>query len=69
MMLSLNDVWGSMRVMASDHRNKVTNILRGHKVPKKVRDKIWDLMHQQVVEMSKKITQDLNRWEGNDDQA
>lgn len=59
-MPSLNDVWSYMHVLASDHRNKVSNILRGHRVPKKVRDKIWWLMHKQTVEMSEKITRDLN---------
>lgn len=62
-MVTTNDVWGSMRVPKNDHQNKVANVLRGHKVPKHVRDKIWDLIHEYNVGISEKIAADLNKWE------
>ncbi len=56
-----DDIWSSFRVKGNDHINKVDHVLRGHKVPQRVRNKIRAIMHDQQVEMSAKIATDLNR--------
>ncbi len=59
-MITINDVWGSIHVAKNRHQCKVVNTLRGHKVPKHVRAKIWKLIHEYNVAISEKIARDLN---------
>lgn len=62
-MITVNDIWGSIRVPLNEHRNEVGKLLRDNKVPAEVRDEVRMMIHKFNVAMSEKIAADLNRGE------